>query len=308
MSIFSSGCDLYDHISCEKMYHLTSEELQELKNKTPEEKYQWSLTFNNDRGIDEWNIGISDELECFKIFKQKTNATIYQNYKIKVDEYNQEFVASRCKDFVIIPHEEVIEDKRLKEGKKTKTTYTYKYFGKEYTLKEFNKKDVWVEIPIHFETLLDLIPYYNYKVLMAYNDDKDEHVVISQQSIPDQEFKVGIQAGYERIVTALDKKGLQNHYIEVVQRYFNYEKRTHTLELEVINDLSNKKLVVVTPFSIDEFAPIDVVNSSYPIYLYPKRLSDRTIDVTNVWPIDLSVGDKITLSIVESLPDQLYLC
>ena len=56
MSKFSGKCDLYDHIMMEKTY--------------PDSKNP--------------NILISNELECFEIFKKRTGGKLYQHLKIEL--------------------------------------------------------------------------------------------------------------------------------------------------------------------------------------------------------------------------------
>jgi hypothetical protein len=58
MSKFSGKCDLYDHVMMEKTYP------------DPNNK----------------NILVSDELECFEIFKKRTGGILCQSRKVKLDD------------------------------------------------------------------------------------------------------------------------------------------------------------------------------------------------------------------------------
>ena len=85
----------------------------------------------------------SDELQDFREFKRKTGGVMYQHKRIKkIDEWNQDFVAKKCSNFKIIKHVNKVDDKRKKEGYREVVSYTYEYWGKEYTQKEINKRVV----------------------------------------------------------------------------------------------------------------------------------------------------------------------
>lgn len=180
MSIFSGKCDVFDHIMMEKMY-------------------------------DKGHCRVSDELECFEIFKAKTNGTIYQHKLVQVTKENIDFVTNKC-----------ILNSFKAEKVDGKTVYFY--WGKQYnTLKQLNKKGVYIEVPIYFNTLLDIIPYYPYIITFSAGN----HVVISNESYVDSLQEDMLKWGHE---SAIDYKSeLQEHYLEVCERYFlrDLEKRTH---------------------------------------------------------------------------------
>ena len=53
----------------------------------------------------------SDELQDFREFKRKTGGVMYQHKRInKIDEWNQDFVASKCSNFKIIKHVNKVDD------------------------------------------------------------------------------------------------------------------------------------------------------------------------------------------------------
>lgn len=212
MSTFSGKCDLYDHIMMEK--HRTadgSDDPQKLK---------------------EAQVLYSDELECFEIFKQKTGGVIHQHKLITVTEQNQMMVAEKCDQFEVIEYFDEVPDKRKKGGYRTIVTYTYRYWGRDYdTLKELNKHGVYITIDIHFNTILDLIPYYPYIIAMSYGSKDSEYVVISKKSFVLQERDEMYDYGYDSKMWEGYNKKLQDHYREIVLRYFNPEGREHIEEL-----------------------------------------------------------------------------
>ena len=191
MSCFSGKCDLYDHMMMEKMYP---------KKDNP-------------------NILESDEFECFEIFKKRTNGIIYQHKKVEVTELNQHFIESKCNFLELILHEEIIPDARCKEGIRLKSWYTYKYANVEYkNLKELNKKGVYVSLPIKFDTILDLIPYYPYIISCCASSPEGETIYISKKSYIDEQIDSYLKTGRSLDFLNHYKKELQNHYIEIVKR------------------------------------------------------------------------------------------
>jgi hypothetical protein len=203
MSKFSGKCDLYDHISG---------------------LGGWYDKDGNQVQFGQEGVGVyySDEYKDFLAFKEKTGGVIHQHIKVIVDEYNQDEVEKKLPDsFKVLRHKELVEDKRCKEGKKEVTTYTYIYYNKEYkTLKELNKHGVYVTIDIHFDTILDLIPYYPYIVSMCcYSEDKAV-VYISDESFVIEERNRHYKNGYFSNFWEHYTKELQNHYIDIVNEYF----------------------------------------------------------------------------------------
>ena len=209
MSSYSGKCDLFDHIMMQKMY---------------------------DRG----SVRVSDELECFNIFKEKTGGILYQHQEVEVTEYNQDYVAQQCKEFKIIPHTTVVSDKRLKAGEKEVTTYTYKYYSKEYkNLAELNKHGVYIATEIHFDTLLDLIPYYPYIITFSAWVDGRAVVYISSESYVAEECRRAIQYGHTGMGAHYQKR-LQEHYLEVCEKYFLYQLAERTKTLLLNKDMCEK--------------------------------------------------------------------
>ena len=169
------------------------------------------------------NVLTSDIMECFEIFKKKTGGVIYQHKKVKVSEWNQDFIEKYWEWFKVIEHKETKEDKRVKSGVKEKVTYTYEYWGKEYTLKEINKKGVYLKVPIYFDNLVELLPYFGYIVsFMCAGGDKEE-VVISNQNYIDELSDDFLESGCDSAfrIKSRYNKDLANLYRSVILEYFN---------------------------------------------------------------------------------------
>ena len=212
MSVFSGKCDLCDTIM---MQHFRCNNGSDKK-----------------EDLDKARVYYSDELECFNEFKKKTGGVIYQHQEIKVTEQNQSLIEKKCTKFKVIEHIREVEDKRYKDNKKKEIIYTYEYYDKEYkTLKELNKKGVYITKEIHFNTILDLMPYYPYIVTTIVSSDEKMTVFISQESFVDSEERKLLNAGYESTMSNYYRKELQKHYIEVVQRYYTPKQENIIFEL-----------------------------------------------------------------------------
>jgi hypothetical protein len=99
----------------------------------------------------------------------------------------------------------------------------YHYWGKPYkSLKEINKKGYYASKTIVFDTILDLIPYYPYIVsFMSSEEDCKMFVVISGQSYVDHQEEEARKHGYNIEMTNYYRKALQEHYVEIVNKYFS---------------------------------------------------------------------------------------
>lgn len=172
-----------------------------------------------------------DEYQDFLEFKRITNGVIHQHRKIKVNEYNQDYVKEHCKGFDYTLHTKEIKDARTTKGYREESYYTYFYYGKEYTLKELNKKGVYITIDIHFDTILDLIPYYPYIVSMSCSNDGKQIVYISNQSFVDGELEEHLENGWYSDYWQHYKKELQGHYIDIVLKYFNPKEKEYKQNL-----------------------------------------------------------------------------
>lgn len=249
MSRFSGVCDLFDHIMMEKTY-------------------------------DKGRYLVSDELECFNIFKEKTKGVIHQHKEVEVSEYNQKFVEEHCEFFEVIPHTKIVEDKRLKNKQKEVTTYTYKYYGTEYkTLKELNKHGVYIVIDIPFDTLLDIIPYYPYVVTFCTSNNNEEVVYISEKS--EVERNSCYTYGWGGSWRYYDKE-LQKHYLEVCKDYFLYkiDERTKTAPIKDLKPFDGNYYKMAIDGEIDYMHDVDYVwdkDESTAHWTSPSVLDKNTI-------------------------------
>lgn len=240
MSCYSGKSDLFDHIKC-------------CSGKRDKDGNKVDDTYFGPTYGDEW--------EDFLVFKKKTKGLLHQHKKVLVTEMNREDVQKRCPRFKIHKHSEIIQDKRYKDGTKERVYYTYEYCGKEYkTLKELNKEGVNITIDIPFDTLLDLIPYYPY---LSWGDGS----FISDKPYPIMKRDESLEKGGRAFASsecAYYQSLLQDHYREVVLKYYNPEGR------EVVEELNFEKAeagdyVATTSFNVSPHFNISWVFDKEPI-------------------------------------------
>ena len=196
MSRFSGKCDLYDHVMMEKTYP------------DPNNK----------------NILISDELECFEIFKKKTGGILYQSQKVKLDEWNIDYWINYYDNPERLSKEAyttIKKDKRCKNGRREIITYTYTYLGTKYnSLKDLNDNGFYGTIEIKFNTLLDLLPYYPYIITMMCSDQEHETIYISNSSYVDMYLKDVVNYSEPRFrMIEIFREELKKHYVKVITEY-----------------------------------------------------------------------------------------
>jgi len=255
MSLFSGCYDLYNYMMSEKTYEFDS-------------------------------FRKSDELECFNIFKERTGGVIHQHQEIEVTGYNQDYVEKHCPEFKVIPHKTAVKDGRLKTKQKEITTYTYEYYGKEYkTLKELNKHKVYITIDIHFNTLLDIIPYYPHSIKFATSSEDKEVIYISKESQILSEknsfYKWGGGSAWEYFT-----KRLQEHYLEVCQKYFLYkiEERTKIIPIAGYEEYDDSHFKLTIENGIDYMHSLYYVwddNKPHTHWTCPEMLDEHTILLHN---------------------------
>jgi hypothetical protein len=166
---------------------------------------------------------ISDEMECFNIFKEKTGGKIHQHFKLELNEYNIDYELQQVNNPNLLSKVRIYD--MLPDGNFADRE-VYTYWGKEYkSLKEINKKGYYATRTIHFNTLLDIIPYYPYIVsFMSGGEDGKLFIVISGQSYVDHQEEEARKYGYSNEMTNYYRKSLQEHYVEVVKKYFSGTK------------------------------------------------------------------------------------
>ena len=269
--------DLYDHICMEKMHHQDP--------------------YNPNSPL------VSDIMECFEVFKERTGGILYQHYKVEVNDYNKFQIEKKCPFLNIIGHKSIKEDKRYKDSKKEIITYSYKYYDKEYSsLKELNKKGVYATREIKFENIFELIPYFPYIIASMSSNGNKEIIFISKESYTDKRFE-------KDMITFPDNADEHNYYYrknlanitkEICLKYFSdYKERTIKEELEVIKE--NDKYVVHTSRDIDyNFeAKVDEDNKDKIVCysLTPKYIDNHTLDVSSTY-FDIDKREKIVVKYV----------
>lgn len=192
----------------------------------------------------------SDEMLDFIAFKKKTGGVMYQNLKVIVTEANQDLVAKKCSYFDVIKH---TKKKGFLWNRKEVVYYTYKYFNKEYkSLKQVNEHSIYILKEIHFDSLLDIIPYYPY-IVSAYCSDGDKITVhLSSRSYVDEQEDEALQRGWERSYTSYYREQLQNHYRDVILNYYNPTGREVTESITF-----DKDRIGQLTYSIDEDFPVE---------------------------------------------------
>ena len=259
MSMFSGKCDLCDHIMGSAGWYDRDGKPVKM----------------GDPGV---GALYSDEYRDFLEFKKRTGGVLHQHKVLTVTPWNHEDAVKLCPELEVIEHKRIVPDKRQKSGQREDVYYTYKYWGKEYTLKELNKKKVYITIDIHFDTLLDLIPYYPYIVTMSCGNT----VYISNQSFVDEELDDHLASGYYSDFWQHYKKELQEHYQEIVLRYYNPAgreiKENITFMKETVED-GTEKYIGRTLYPMDEnFEPKWTTEKSR--WTSPKRIDEHRIEMS----------------------------
>lgn len=281
MSVFSGKCDLCDHIAGMGGWYDRSGKPVKIG-----------------EGVGAY---YSDEMQDFLEFKRRTGGVIYQYVKINVTEWNQNLVAKKCNNFKIIEHTKIVPDKRKKTGQKEIKYYTYIYYNKEYSsLKELNKKHVYIAKEIHFTTLLDIIPYYPYIVCLAASSSGKMTVVIGNQSYVDEQEEEALRHGWEHSLIDYYREELQNHYRSVVLNYFNPTGR-QCVELVKFD---SKTLTGELSHKVDTNFPIkwefDGERKSY--YTSPKLVKDNIVAISQL-DFESLLGDTVKISYVSDYED-----
>lgn len=224
----------------------------------------------------------SDIMQDFEAFKKRTGGVIHQHIKVKVTEWNQDYVKEHCKGFYFEMHLKTVDDKRYKEGKRAVCYYIYKYYGKEYkNLKELNKHGVYITKDITFKTILDLVPYFPYIVTICGSDDEGEYVVVSKESYVEEEFKKNTWDSSDNMCNCY------RHYLseltkEIVLRYFSdYKERTIEQDFKV--EKENDKYIVHLEKPIDYNFEIELITRGESIWSSPEQIDEYTLDVSNTY-------------------------
>ena len=279
MSRFSGKCDLCDHVMMYK--HRTKE--------------------GSDRPEDLEKAGVyySDEMECFQEFMKRTGGVLHQHKCLTVTEFNRGLIEKLNPNFKALKHTRQVADKRTKAGTREEVFYTYEYYGKEYTLKEISKKKVYITVDIKIKTLLDLIPYYPHIVSVSCYSEGKETIYISDRSYAEEEYEKHLQWGYESEMICRYRKELQDHYKEVVLRYFNPEGRTVTEKVSF-----DEHHRATTKYPID--SNFDIEWDIKPCWSHPRIIDEQTIEI-HPTDYELMNSKTATITYVRFEPYKLHL-
>lgn len=275
MSRYSGKCDLFDHISGTGGWF---------------DKDGNPVKFGQE-GV---NCYYSDEMLDFIAFKKLTGGVIHQHKKIKLTQWNHEDVKELCPHFDYIQHTKIVPDKRQKSGQREEKYLTYKYYDKEYTLKELNKRGIYITIDIYFDTLLDLIPYYPYIVTMSCGST----VYVSNESFIDEKVNNCLESGWYSDRWQHYKKELQDHYREVVLTYFNPAGRENVEEVTFDSEgLGKVSKAIDENFYLEWRWPDGL---TYPHWTSPK-IVDAEKGIISISQEDLNnyIGNKALVYYVE---------
>jgi len=288
MSRYSGKCDLYDHIAgCGGWFD---------RNGKP-------VKF----GDPDVHCYYSDEWLDFLAFKKLTGGVLHQHKKIKLTPWNHEEVKKLCPEFDYQEHIRVIPDKRVKSGQREEKYLTYTYWNKEYTLKELNKRGIYITIDIKFDTLLDLIPYYPYIVSMSCSNNGKQTVYIAQESFVDEERDGHLEHGYYSDFWQYYKKQLQKHYQEVVLEYFNPTGREIEEDITFYPETDDNKIKYIgrTLYPIDENIEVKwITNKTH--WTSPKVVDEYRLEMSKE-DYENYLGSKIKVYYAKKKDYQLRL-
>ena len=130
--------------------------------------------------------GTTDEMsdtEKFEIFKKRTNGIIHMSLPYRLSDFNIEEEVERVNDDRVLSFREetkMVSDKRCKNGYREKRTRTYIYRGQEY--KKLSEIQYYATIDIHFDEILDLVPFFGCVTSFLVSDKDGEYVCISPKS------------------------------------------------------------------------------------------------------------------------------
>lgn len=162
-----------------------------------------------------------DELECFECFKESTQGKLYQPVLIKLTSYNIDNEIKLCNNENILRKDtwfEEVPDNRFKCGYRQVQKNKYYFYNEEMTLDEINKRKYYGLRTIHFNTLLDLIPYYPYLIIVATANNVTCIEISSKNYVDVQEDEMR-EYGHSPSFLDYYRSKLQEHYIEVVNKY-----------------------------------------------------------------------------------------
>ena len=142
---------------------------------------------------------------------------------------------------------------------------------------------MYISVPIHFETILDIIKYYPYIVTASGSSSGKQTVFISKESYVDTMHKEFLECGLESNREFYDK-ALAKHYIKVVDAYFQYELTRRTVLVcikrkDLIKD-ENGDYIYKSEKPLDYMHEPRWLNSSNIHYSSPKIIDEFNIKIS----------------------------
>ena len=95
-------------------------------------------------------------------------------------------------------------------------------------MKELNKNGYWTTLEFHFDSILDLIPFYSHIISVCASDHEGERIYISNLPYPlecDQRLTASGITPFGNYY----RKELQDHYLEVVKYLLKKEEEMLTI-------------------------------------------------------------------------------
>ena len=285
MSFCSGKCDLLDHISGLGGWYD--------KNGNP-------VKFGQE-GV---GCYYSDIMQDFEEFKKRTKGIIHQHVKVKVDEWNQDYVKSHCSGFDFTKHVKYVDDKRYKDGRREIYYYIYTYYGKEYTLKQLNQHGVYITKDIHFKTILDLLPYFPYVVACVTCSHEQENIYLANRSEVEDNFRQHHWDSNEHMCDYY-RHELSELAKNIVLIYMSdYKERTIEQDFKV--EKEDDKYIVHLEKPVDYNFEIELITNGESIWSSPKQIDDYTLDVSNTY-FDIENRDNIKIKYVYKGENKVWL-
>lgn len=121
--------------------------------------------------------------------------------------------------------------------------------------------------------------------MSAYVDGK-EKIVIGSESFVDAEFKEGLQYGHSSVMKSFYDKRLQEHYLEIKEKYLDYKlkERTCVEKIRKRKPREDGYYEVALKHKVDYNHPIEYVwkdDKSHVIWSRPKFLKDNIILISD---------------------------
>ena len=165
----------------------------------------------------------SDEDEAFEDFKKKNAGKLFQSCKIALTSFNVDHeIHKQNEPFLLSKTVSVTEvsDKRCRSGTRKVENIVYHRYGKDYSsLAELNDKaPYYATIEIPFDDVLDLVPYFPYRIALMSSNADSMVIYLANESEIDRLERMALAYGYEPKVAQHYRKQLKEYIINYVRR------------------------------------------------------------------------------------------